>query len=135
MKFDTHPRRQEIDDKINALFEQYVPCSGKCDTVGGEIIRAMSRIGYRYYNDGDMCQRGYGCETVNPACRYLIAQGLPLSIWDRYNYRVSEYDYRMYEDFIGILEYLDEHPELFETPNEDDMFDFGDPDEDYDDRW
>ena len=34
-------------------FEEYVPSMGKADTVGGEIVRAFSRIEYRSYNDGD----------------------------------------------------------------------------------
>lgn len=42
----------------------------------------------------------------------------------------------MYEDFKGILEHLEQHPELFETKNEEDMWDYRDPDEDVDqDDW
>ena len=32
------------EQRINALFEELVPASGKADTVAGEIIRAVSRI-------------------------------------------------------------------------------------------
>lgn len=136
MKFDQHPEQKAIDAKMQELFEKYVPDSGAAETVGGEIVRAMNRIGYRYYNDGDMCRVGYGRETVNPACRYLVeGQGLVLRIWENWTPE-DEYDYQMYEDFKGILEHLEQHPELFETKNEEDMWDYRDPDEDVDqDDW
>lgn len=63
--------KEEITNKIDALFEELVPASGKADTVAGEIIRAVCRIGYRWFNDGDMVGVGYGKETCNPAARYL----------------------------------------------------------------
>lgn len=50
------------EQKINALFSELVPASGKADTVAGEIVRAVSRIGYRNYNDGDHIGVGYGKE-------------------------------------------------------------------------
>ena len=132
MKFDQHPEQKAIDAKLQELFEKYVPDSGAAETVGGEIIRAMNRIGYRFYNDGDKVREGYGRETVNPACRYLVeGRGLKLSIWDHY-YTDDEYDYQMYEDFKSILEYLDQHPELFETKNEEDMWEYRDDEEDVD---
>ena len=59
-------------ERYEALFEKLVPGSGKCETLGGEILRAVSRIGYRWYNDGDKFLEGYGRETVNPAVRFLI---------------------------------------------------------------
>lgn len=60
------------NDKIwDSLFEEYVPSCGTADTVGGEIVRAMTRIIYRYYNDGDMAGVGYGNQTVNSSDRYL----------------------------------------------------------------
>lgn len=46
--------------RINALFEELVPSSGKADTVAGEIVRAVSRIGFRSSNDGDHIGVGYG---------------------------------------------------------------------------
>lgn len=129
-----HPEQKAIDAKMQELFEKYVPGSGAAETVGGEIIRAMNRIDYRFYNDGDKAQKGYGRETVNPACRYLTeGQNLKLSIWEHW-YNDEEYNYQMYEDFKGILEHLDQHPELFETKNEEDMWEYRDDEEDVD-RW
>ena len=63
-----------VEKKLNALFEELVPASGKADTVAGEIVRAITRIGYRNWNDGDHIGVGYGKETCNPAARYLSAK-------------------------------------------------------------
>jgi hypothetical protein len=36
------------------------------------MVRAIQRIIYRYFNDGDVFFRGYGKETVLPSVQYLI---------------------------------------------------------------
>lgn len=41
------------EERINKLFKELVPETGKADSLAGELVRAMSRIGYRFYNDGD----------------------------------------------------------------------------------
>lgn len=46
-------------------YDMYVPVTGKADTVPGEILRCGSRVIYRYYNDGDVYNCGYGRDTVN----------------------------------------------------------------------
>ena len=63
------------EERINKLFKELVPETGKADSLAGELVRAMSRIGYRFYNDGDQLGIGYGKETCNPAGRFLGAKG------------------------------------------------------------
>ena len=63
---------QEI---LDLLFDELVPSTGKSENLAGEIARAVNRIAYRFYNDGDMLMVGYGRETVNPAGRFLKANG------------------------------------------------------------
>ena len=46
---------ENIQDQYNQLFSELVPPSGSAKTVGGEILRALSKLVYRYYNDGDRC--------------------------------------------------------------------------------
>ena len=48
--------------KFNEFFDKYVPINGSADTLGGEIVRAINRIVYRYYNDGDTVDRYCGNE-------------------------------------------------------------------------
>jgi hypothetical protein len=59
-------------DRLNDLFDELVPSSGKAESLAGELVRATARIGYRFYNDGDQIGIGYGKETCNPAARFLI---------------------------------------------------------------
>ena len=56
------------------LYSKLVPDSGKADTLEGECLRAIHRIIYRYYNDGDYWWNGYGCETAGPAVTFLREQ-------------------------------------------------------------
>ena len=110
--------------------------SGKADTVAGEIVRAISRIGYRNCNDGDHIGVGYGRETCNPAARYLMKKcdravtDVIVEIWGISN------DYE-YEEGLATLEYevlrfLEAHPELRQQENKEDMRDYRDKDEDVD---
>lgn len=110
--------------------------SGKAETVAGEIVRAISRIGYRNYNDGDHIGVGYGRETCNPAARYLAknageAAAADISnIWGVYN--DDRYDTLLAALEADVLAYLEAHPELKSTPNYEDMFDCRDEYEDVD---
>ena len=116
------------ENKINEYFEKLVPSSGKADTVAGEIIRAISRIGYRNYNDGDHIGVGYGKETCNPAARYLLSLGDP-DIEDAVNEIWGVYDDKRYDELLHqlektVLEYIEAHPELEATENDTDMHSF-----------
>lgn len=124
------------EKKINELFEELVPGSGKADTVAGEIIRAVSRIGYRNYNDGDHIGVGYGNETCNPAARYLreacdkeVAECID-RMWGIYS--DEDYKYCLDDLELAVLEFLEAHPDLKTKKNDTDMWSFR-TDEDVDD--
>ena len=121
-------RQESAENRINALFEELVPASGKADTVAGEIIRAVSRIAYRNYNDGDHIGIGYGNETCNPAARYLgevagdcVKQAI-VNMWGVGD--DSRYDNAVEALEEAVLEYLEQHPELKTTVNSEDMWDY-----------
>ena len=57
---------------LDALFEELVPSYGMAETMAGEIVRATTRIGHRWNNDGDMIGYCYGRETCNPPARFLL---------------------------------------------------------------
>ncbi len=42
----------DYSDAYTKLYAELVPDEGKCATIEGEILRAVSRIGYDYYNNG-----------------------------------------------------------------------------------
>lgn len=124
------------EDRINALFDELVPADGKADNLAGELIRAMSRIAYRFHNDGDQVGIGYGKETCNPAARFLIAKGgdeiasLTVAIWQVY----SEEAYEKLLDVLAgaVANRVETDLQLREMPTED-MWDFFNEDEDVDD--
>lgn len=62
---------ESLDKRNDVLFEKLVPISGKCATLEGETLRAINRIIYRYFNDGDYWFDGYGIETAGPAETFL----------------------------------------------------------------
>lgn len=143
-KGQTPPNKESEDmnmtkneERINKLFKELVPETGKANSLAGELIRAMSRIAYRFYNDGDQVGIGYGKETCNPAARFLMAKGnkrvssLATAIW-------GIYDESAYEDLLDILagavaDHVEQTPDLRTTPT-DDMWDYR-TDEDVDDDW
>jgi len=64
--------RKQAENDLQKCSDELVPSSGKSKTIEGEMVRAMMRIIYRYYNDGDYFFEGYGCETAGPAHSFLI---------------------------------------------------------------
>lgn len=127
-------KNQEI---IDNLFEELVPASGKADNKAGELVRALCRIGYRYYNDGDIIGIGYGKETCNAAARFMGKRGCDEmarilgEMWGNGN--ESEYEDLLNELSEITVDYIKAHPELKNEPTED-MFDHFDKYEDYDDE-
>lgn len=124
---------------LNELFNELVPASGKADSLAGEIVRAVSRIGYRFFNDGDRVNQGYGKETCNPAARFL-SQKAPEAIAIRadrlWASRMSDEEYEKALDELVQTTYdaITAHPELRQQETGD-MWDWYDENEDRDDSW
>ena len=124
------------EKKLGELFEELVPASGKAPTVAGEIVRAINRISYRNWNDGDHIGVGYGRETCNPAARYLGAKcgeevaSLISAIWGIENDKA--YDLILGQLEAEVVKYLERNPELKAAENQEDMFDYRNADEDVD---
>lgn len=128
-----------FENQLNDLFEELVPCSGKADTVAGEIVRATERIAYRNWNDGDHIDVGYGKETCNPAARYLIAKcdkAVVQAVIDARGIRDDDlYDVAVEKLEKAVLDFLNKHPELKSTVNTEDMWSYRNPEEDIDDSY
>lgn len=131
-------KNAEIENRLEKLFDEYVPSSGASKTVGGEIIRAVSRIGYRYFNDGDKIGMDSGNETCNCAGRYLKTVGFENEVALIWNGEVDnnfafsdEYKERLNTFVEKCLEKLESNHDLFKTENHDDMLNYR-RDEDWD---
>ena len=112
------------DEPLEALFSMAVPPSGQCDSVGGEIVRAMMRILYRDYNDGDVFYEGYGRETCLPAVAYLIDVEPYAGIFEEFDYIAEDqltddaYTAAINQIAETICEWLTgDRMDLFWTPN------------------
>ena len=114
-----------------AMEKSLMPPSGKAETVAGEIIRAADRIHYRWWNDGDKINVGYGKETCNGTARYLEkirGSEFPVEVW---NGSLGEDAYTEFtENLVAeMYAFIKAHPELETTPNtEDSRMDFIDND-------
>ena len=132
-----------IDNKrFKELTAEHMKPAGKSDTVRGELIRAVNRIGYRFYNDGDYLGIGYGNETCNAAGRYIgkhgneemvdcLAQLWDEGIHDSYYPTMPDFKYEKWlENLVdATVRYADSNdPKLDQEPT--DMHDLRE-DEDY----
>ena len=113
-------------DKLQVYFNYLVPAKGNADTVAGEIVRAMMRLLYRDYNDGDVFYEGYGFETCGPAASFIADMIDMYSDFESIaGAQLTDNDYTEALEKITskVISYLQENPELLATPNEDDMLD------------
>ena len=113
-------------DKLQVYFDYLVPDRGNADTVAGEIVRAMMRLLYRDYNDGDVFYEGYGFETCAAAASFVADK---LDLYEDFENiaesGLSEDNYTEALEKITskVISYLQKHEELLATPNEEDMLD------------
>lgn len=117
--------------QYDKMTEELVPASGNCETVAGELIRAASRLGYDFYNNG------MGNNTSG-AANFLMEKG---AIQDGTYHTVYEYTRgRLYNgNYNGdglhlaiesvvdqTVEFILNNPQLMTMENTEDMFDYED---------
>lgn len=112
----------EPDPIYHKMWEKFVPSTGKADTDFGETLRCTSRVIYRFYNDGDKYNVGYGRETVNPAldwladsCPYGNVSQVAQELRQFMNDNVQHYD--AFENRYGEIEEPEE--DYFDASEED----------------
>ena len=129
----------ELEKRNEALYDKLVPGSGAADTVEGEMLRAINRIIYRYYNDGDYYYEGYGIETAGPAHSFLVNANHPqksalVRIFDES--RDEEYEQMLNDALDVILDHIESRQGNY-TESSKNMFDY-EPEfeqEEEDDDW
>ena len=111
------------NEEFENWYDKYVPSCGKCDTLAGEIIRAINRLVYRWYNDGDTVDRyGGNVYNHNKACDTFLQN----HVW---GYKtlcgIGDFDFQdaVCKRLKYVYIYLKNHEELFTTPNEEDCLD------------
>lgn len=124
-----------VEKKIEEMFERLVPFSGSCKTVAGEIVRALNKIVYRFYNDGDCIGVDYGNETCNAAARYLMKNtnfDVYRVIKEMWSNNYSDEEINELENYV--YEFLINHKELETTPNNEDFYDYESEDDEWNDE-
>ena len=124
----------DLKSRNEALWDKLVPGSGPSKFVEGEMLRAMNRLVYRWYNDGDRFWEGYGTETAGPAHSFLVnssqinreEQRKLESLFDAV---VGEYRDEVYEKMLNevaelVLSYIEGIPEDQYEELGREMFDF-----------
>ena len=92
---------ESLEKRNEVLYAKLVPHSGMADTIEGETLRAINRIIYRFYNDGDLWFEDYGCETAGPAITFL-RQFSPIDVRPEINQSESV-DNDEYEKLLEII--------------------------------
>ena len=139
----------EMQKRWDELWDKLVPSSGPCETLEGETMRAMMKIAYRYYNDGDYFYEGYGCETAGPAHAFLV-DVCPIKsqlrlLFDQANHtRKDQYEFLIDRATEAVLRYVESKNEdytanthnmlecesHYEDDEDSDVYDDEDEDED-----
>jgi len=113
-----------LEDRNEPLYDKLVAGSGKSDTVEGEMLRAINRIVYRYYNDGDEYHTGYGTETAGPAHSFLVNANHPLrSLVSTLFKKGTNYEQTIKDVLDAILDHIESRQGKY-TPNNEDMYDY-----------
>lgn len=116
----------DVERGLCELFDKYVPFSGKADTIGGEIVRAISKIVYRNFNDGDCIGVDYGNETCNAPARYLkyVTKNAEIcNLIDDMWGNEFDYDDKLEKLEQLVYQYVMDNG-VFERKNDDDMWNY-----------
>lgn len=127
-------RIEELDKIAEGLSRELIPSTGKAETLGGELLRAIERMIYRYYNDGDVVTKGYGIATCMSSLLYLddkfkqikpeliVYQNVTNASYEEKKFDYSENDkyndvlYRLLDFIVCFIKYN----EMAKMPNEED---------------
>ncbi len=134
---------KELEDRNEPLYDKLVPGQGDAETVEGEMLRAINRIVYRFYNDGDKYFEGYGTETAGPAHSFLVNANHPLksAMIKLFDEPSGDNSYeRMLKDVLDmILDYIESRQGKYSKNTLGGMFnyepEFEEEDEDEDDDY
>ena len=120
-----------IQERIEVLFEELVPGMGKCDTVAGELIRAICKLRYEMYNNGfgnnvsgALCYIESKIDDVRSEYKELIDHARGVMYNGRYNEECPTVK-AMNSLAVKVLDAVELFPRLKATANTEDMYDYG----------
>ena len=126
------------DNKLyHEMYNKYVPACGKSNTLGGEILRAISGIIYKFYNDGDTVSRYYSSSYNHSyGAEKFLAKHVPSYVPMRDIERddILEFEEKACANLKRIVDYLRKNPALFKVKNNEDFLDLS-PHEEWEDEY
>lgn len=129
----------KYQDEYNQLFTSLVPSMGECETVGGEVIRAVSKIYYDAFNNG-FCNNTSGplnyledvLDYKDFACVYNV---LRFYVNTGGYVNINEDIQEALDKMVDLaVEFNINNPEKALDVNDVDMLDYTDPDPVYDEE-
>lgn len=115
-------------DDFDKYFNDLIPPSGASEYEEGEMLRAINKIIYRHWNDGDYFYYDYGIETAGSPYIYLtgyspLRDKLNPILTSAIGKKRSEYSDKLYEVLDIILEDIRSKQGKY-TKNDKDMLDY-----------
>lgn len=119
------------------MYNRYVPARGKADTLGGEILRAINRIVYKFYNDGDTVARYYSSDYNHSygAEKFLEKHVPGYEPMRDIMCNDEHFEEAAAGNLKRIVDYLRNNPALFEVENYEDFLDLSPKEEWEDEEW
>ena len=118
----------------DAMWAQHVPACGKAKTLGGEILRAIDRIIYKFYNDGDTVARYYSSSYNHSwGAEKFLYKHVPGYTLMRDITDDGDFECAACRNLKTVVDYLRENPALFEVKNAEDFLDLS-PEEEWEDE-
>lgn len=108
---------KKAQEQFLKWFIQYVPNDGKCETLGGEFLRAFGKLNYRWHNDGDKFYEKNGVETCGSAAIFLMNNGFNLALKDMMYRNDKEYEEKLNKLMVEIICCLTLNPHAFTIDN------------------
>ena len=125
-----------LDDRFWDKYhsEDVPPMEEPAETKAGELLKAVGIIVFRYFSYGEMVGGDWDTEYVNPAARFIAETypGTELAGAIKAMWKVQWHD--TYKSSLAVLtkmvmDYLDDHKELFTEENEWDCLEFTGPED------
>ena len=122
-----------LETRTSKLFDKLVPNNGASETIQGELIRAINKLVYRWYNDGDYFYKGYGAETAGPAHSFLTSSSeIPSSLRSTLNQIFNKaigapedgYERLIKFALEKVVDYVESVPEDEYAPLKMEMYDY-----------
>lgn len=99
----------KYQEQYDKLYKELVPIEGQAETLNGELIRAISRLFYEYYNNGNC--NAQKCIDKHESCSHCNGDGEDEDGEectecggsgeedDDYDIEISDY----YQDYLGVI--------------------------------